>query len=236
MKPNINLNKIVIFTGAGVSAESGIQTFRDTGGLWNEYRVEDVATPEAWLVNPELVLNFYNERRKKAAEAPPNSAHYSIAELEKKFEVVVITQNVDDLHERAGSSNVIHVHGQLNFARSSVDESLLYRINDSTINIGDLCEKGSQLRPHVVWFGEKIQNYEESKNHLLTASRFLVVGTSLSVYPAANLLKKARFNAEKIIITKELERRPGGFRLLRGNASSLVPSVVSDWIAGRKAA
>lgn len=234
MKPEINQNKIVVFTGAGISAESGLQTFRDSGGLWNNYRIEDVATPEAWKTNPEVVLQFYNSRREEAFNAKPNIAHEAIAKLEETSEVVVITQNVDDLHERAGSSNVIHVHGQLKYAKSSLDENLLYLFEDKPIKIGDLCEKGSQLRPHIVWFGENIQNYEIARKHLITASRVLVVGSSLSVYPAAAILKKARFNAEKVIVTLELEKKPYGYKLLRGRATSLVPSIVRDWLNGKK--
>lgn len=230
MKPSINQNKIVIFTGAGISAESGLKTFRDSDGLWQNNRIEDVATLKAWTVNPQQVLNFYNNRRKQVAEATPNAAHYSIAELENKYEVVVITQNIDDLHERAGSTNVIHLHGQLKLARSSIDPTLKYTLHNQPIYIGDFCEKGSQLRPDVVWFGEDIQNYDDAKDHIITASKVLVVGTSLSVYPAANILKKARFNAEKIFITLEIEKRTSGFKLIRGKASHLVPLVVKSWL------
>jgi len=230
MKPEINKNKIVIFSGAGISAESGLKTFRDSDGLWNEHSVEDIATPEGWSADPEMVLDFYNEIRIQAFQAYPNAAHKAIAKLEERFEVVVITQNVDDLHEKAGSTNVIHVHGQLKFARSSVDENLLYLLEDKPIHIGDLCEKGSQLRPHVVWFGEEIHNYETARDHIITANRVLVVGTSLSVFPAAGILKKARFHAEKIIVTLDLEKRPHGFKLLRGKATAVVPSIVNGWL------
>lgn len=233
MKPEMDKNKIVIFTGAGISAESGLQTFRDSDGLWYEHRIEDVATPEGWAIDPELVLNFYNDRRRQAFAASPNAAHEAIARLEEKYDVVVITQNVDDLHERSGSTNVIHLHGQLKYARSSVDETLIYLLNDSPIEIGDICERGSQLRPHIVWFGEHIHNFELAQSHIITAGRVLVVGTSLSVFPAAGILKKARFNAEKIIVTLKLEKRPPGFKLLRGNATSLVPSVARDWLLGK---
>ncbi|MBL4798894.1 MAG: NAD-dependent deacylase [Oleispira sp.] len=230
MKPEIDKNKIVIFSGAGISAESGLQTFRDSDGLWNEHAVEDVATPEGWSADPKLVLNFYNERRIQAFQASPNAAHKAIAKLEEKFEVVVITQNIDDLHEKAGSTNVVHVHGQLKFARSSLDDRLLYPLEDKPIHIGDVCEKGSQLRPHVVWFGEQIHNYEIARDHIITASRVLVVGTSLSVFPAAGILKKARFHAEKIIVTLNLEKKPHGFKLLRGKATALVPSIINNWL------
>jgi NAD-dependent deacetylase len=236
MKPEIDSNKVVVFTGAGISVESGLQTFRDSHGLWNDFRVEDVATPEAWVVNPELVLKFYNDRRKQAFEASPNAAHEAVSKLEERYEVVVITQNVDDLHERAGSTNVIHVHGQLKYARSSINDALLYPYDEGRpIQFGETCDEGSQLRPHIVWFGESIQNYESARKHLVTAGRVLVVGTSLSVYPAAGILKKARFNAEKIIITKQLDKKPSGYKLLRGAATNLVPSVVGDWLRGKRA-
>ncbi|BCE01817.1 SIR2 family NAD-dependent protein deacylase [Marinicellulosiphila megalodicopiae] len=231
MKPEINPKKIVVFTGAGISAESGLQTFRDSNGLWNDFKVEDVATIEGWKQDPKQVLQFYNDRRKQAFEVEPNAAHEAVAKLETQYEVVIITQNVDDLHERAGSTNVIHVHGQLKYARSSSNEALTYLYDEGKpIQLGDLCEQGSQLRPHIVWFGENIQNYEVARKHLVTAAKVLVIGTSLSVYPAANILKKARFNAEKVIITQQLDKKPGGYKLIKGNATELVPILVSDWL------
>jgi len=234
VKPEINPNKIVVFTGAGISAESGLQTFRDSNGLWNNVDVADVATPEAWEANPQFVLDFYNKRRKEAFEASPNPAHYAVAKLEEKYEVVVITQNVDDLHERAGSSKVIHVHGLLKNARSSVNDALLYLYDQGKpIQMGELCEEGSQLRPDIVWFGEQIHHYETARKQLVAAGKVLVVGTSLSVFPATDILKKARYNAEKIIVTKQIDKRPAGFKLFRGNASSLVPSIVDDWLNDR---
>lgn len=235
MKPEVNENKIVVFTGAGVSAESGIPTFRDAKGLWNKYSVEEVASLSAWKNNPELVLDFYNERRRVAHNAIPNKAHLAIAALEEKYEVVVVTQNVDDLHEQAGSSNVIHVHGQFSKARSTEDENLFYDYSGKDIMIGDFCEKGSQLRPHVVWFGEAIQNYDVSRDHLRSAGRVLVVGSSLTVFPAAGLLKKARGRAEKVVISVDLDKKPYGFQCLRGEAGVLVPTVVEHWLNGRKA-
>ncbi len=234
MKQEIDNSKIVVFTGAGISAESGLKTFRDMNGLWNEFKIDEVATPEAWNNNPKLVLNFYNERKKQALEAKPNNAHLALALLEKQFNVIIITQNVDDLHERAGSSNIIHLHGQLNLSRSSADENLIYETK-GPILIGDKCVKGSQLRPNVVWFGENIQNYDAARDHLVTASKIMVVGTSLSVFPAAGMLKKARNMAEKIVISPELEKQPYGFKWLRGKACSLVPSTVEHWLNGRKA-
>src|SRR6201998_1141770 len=148
--------RIVVFTGAGMSAESGIKTFRDSGGLWEEYKLEDVATPEAWQRNPKLVLDFYNQRRKQVMEAKPNQGHLILAQLEKDFDVQIITQNIDDLHERAGSKKILHLHGQIMKAQSSLDPTLVYPMKKTEISFGDKCEKGSQLRPHMVWFGEMV--------------------------------------------------------------------------------
>lgn len=210
-----------------------MQTFRDSNGLWNNYNINEVATLTGWENNPEQVLQFYNERRLEAFNAKPNEAHKAIARLEEKFEVVVITQNIDDLHERGGSSNVIHVHGELCKARSTIDKDLIYRINAEPIKMGDTCEKGGQLRPHVVWFGESIHNEEISRKYIKTACKVLMVGTSLSVYPAADILKKARYYAEKIIISLDLAKRPYGYKWLRGRAADLVPHVVDVWLDGK---
>ncbi len=181
------MKKIVVFTGSGVSAESGLKTFRDSGGLWEEYRIEDVATPEAWSRNPALVLEFYNKRRKQAIEAKPNPAHYAIAMLEEKYMVHVITQNIDDLHERAGSSRVLHLHGEIKKSRSTRDPALVYKISGWELRPGDTCEKGSQLRPHIVWFGEQVPNMGKAISIASGADIFILVGTSLNVYPAAGL-------------------------------------------------
>jgi NAD-dependent deacetylase len=180
---------LVVLTGAGISAESGLKTFRDSGGLWEGHRVEDVATPEAWIKNPGLVLDFYNQRRKAANKAEPNTAHIGIAELEAHFEVYVITQNVDNLHERAGSSNVLHLHGELRLARSTANPSLIYPIEGDALNPGDVCELGSQLRPHIVWFGEAVPMIEPAARLVSKADHMAVIGTSLQVYPAAGLLQ-----------------------------------------------
>jgi NAD-dependent deacetylase len=182
------MKKIVALTGAGISAESGLATFRDSGGLWEGYRVEDVATPEAWQRNPAMVLEFYNQRRKSALQAKPNRGHEILAELQNDFDVTVITQNVDDLHERAGSQNVIHLHGSLFESRSTLDPSLVYKIEGWQLNIGDKCEKGSQLRPNIVWFGEMVPMMEVAMQVASQADIFLVVGTSLVAYPAAGLI------------------------------------------------
>lgn len=180
--------KLVVFSGAGISAESGIRTFRDSGGLWEQFRIEDVATPEAWKKNQALVLEFYNQRRKQVMEAQPNAAHKLIAELQNDFEVQVVTQNVDDLHERAGSKKVLHLHGEIMKARSSVDENLIYPLSSYELKAGDLCEKGSQLRPHIVWFGELVKEMEHANYLASQSDLFIVIGTSLNVYPAAGII------------------------------------------------
>jgi NAD-dependent deacetylase len=182
------MKKIVVLTGAGVSAESGIKTFRDSGGLWEEHRVEDVATFDAWIRNPDLVLEFYNQRRKQLYECFPNAAHFALVELEKKFDVQIITQNVDDLHECAGSMKVLHLHGELKKVRSTVDEDIVYELEGWELKKGDKCEKGSQLRPHIVWFGEAVPNIVPATQLSSESDIFLVIGTSLNVYPAAGLL------------------------------------------------
>jgi NAD-dependent deacetylase len=182
------MKKLVVLTGAGISAESGIATFRDAGGLWEGYRVEDVATPEAWRKDPALVLDFYNQRRKKALDVKPNRGHEILAELERHFEVTVITQNVDNLHELAGSSKVLHLHGSLFESRSTLNPTLIYPIKGSELNIGDKCERGSQLRPNIVWFGEAVPMMEVAADVASHADVFLVVGTSMVVYPAAGLI------------------------------------------------
>jgi NAD-dependent deacetylase len=183
-----NRKHIVVFSGAGMSAESGISTFRDNGGLWDTYEVTEVATPDAWRKNPALVLQFYNERRKQVMEAQPNDGHKAIASLEKQFRVSVITQNVDDLHERAGSSNVIHLHGEIRKARSTYDPSLIYNLKSWELNLGDRCEQGSQLRPHIVWFGEMVPEMNRAQDIAFSADILITVGTSLNVYPAAGLI------------------------------------------------
>ena len=182
------MKNVVVFTGAGVSAESGVKTFRDSDGLWRQYRFEDVASPTAWQNDPELVLEFYNIRRKQLLEVSPNAAHYALVKLEEKFDVQIITQNVDDLHERAGSKNVFHLHGEIRKSRSTVDPELIYNIEGWELKLGDRCEKGSQLRPHVVWFGEQVDNFSAASEIATQADIFIVIGTSLVVYPAASLI------------------------------------------------
>ncbi len=184
--------RIVVLTGAGVSAESGIKTFRDSGGLWEEYDIMEVATPEAWERNRDLVIDFYNQRRKQLYEVEPNDAHYALVELEKDYDVHIITQNVDDLHERAGSSHVMHLHGELKKVRSSVDENLVYDLEGWELKPGDTCELGSQLRPHIVWFGEPVHMIPAAADLSNTADIFVIIGTSLNVYPAASLVSYVR--------------------------------------------
>lgn len=192
--------KLVVLSGAGVSAESGIATFRDAGGLWEGHDVMEVASPEGWRKNSELVLDFYNQRRKAAALASPNIAHKTLAELEDDFEVTVITQNVDDLHERAGSTNVVHLHGRLSEVRSTVDDNLIYDIGDQPISIGDRCDKGSQLRPNIVWFGEMVPMIEVAAKISERADIFIVVGTSLAVYPAASLIDYVPYRSPVYVV------------------------------------
>lgn len=192
--------KLVVFTGAGISAESGIKTFRDSDGLWEEYNIAEVATPEAWYRNKELVLEFYNKRRRQVVTAIPNDGHLALVALETKYDVHIITQNIDDLHERAGSTKVLHLHGEILKSRSTVNPQLIYPINGTELNIGDTCEKGSQLRPHIVWFGEMVPEMETAYHIVEDAELFLVVGTSLAVYPAAGLIDYAPSQIPKYLI------------------------------------
>jgi NAD-dependent deacetylase len=183
------LLKLVVLTGAGVSAESGISTFRDKGGLWEGHDIMDVASPVGWSKNKELVLDFYNQRRRQLKDVQPNAAHYNIAKLQEKYDVVVVTQNVDNLHERAGSKNIIHLHGELTKAQSTVPPYMVYEIGYEDINLGDKCEKGGQLRPNVVWFGEAVPEIVTAADVCAEADIFVVVGTSMVVYPAAGLIQ-----------------------------------------------
>jgi NAD-dependent deacetylase len=195
--------KLVVLTGAGISAESGLKTFRDSDGLWEGYDIEDVATPRAWEKNPQLVLEFYNYRRREVAKAQPNAAHTGLAELQDDFDVHIITQNIDDLHERAGSKKVLHLHGEIFKMRCERNEELVYEIRDD-INWGDKSEKGFQLRPHIVWFEEPVPMIEEAMKITRTAEIFVVVGTSLVVYPAAGLVNFAPWQIPKFIVDKRI--------------------------------
>ncbi len=194
------MKNLVVLSGAGISAESGIPTFRDADGLWEGHDVMDVATPEGWRKNPAMVLEFYNQRRKKALEVTPNRGHQILAELEEYFNVTVVTQNVDNLHERAGSKHVIHLHGSLFESRSSIDESLVYPIPGWELNIGETCEKGSQLRPNIVWFGEMVPLMDVAAEYARKADFFIVVGTSMVVYPAAGLIDYVPYDTPKYVV------------------------------------
>ncbi|HMK25230.1 MAG TPA: NAD-dependent deacylase [Chitinophagaceae bacterium] len=195
--------KLVVLTGAGISAESGLKTFRDSDGLWEGYDVTEVATPGGWRKNPQLVLDFYNQRRKNVAEANPNAAHLGLAELEKYFDVTIITQNIDDLHERAGSSNVLHLHGEIFKMRSERDETIITEIRGD-IKLGDIAEDGAQFRPYIVWFEEPVPKMEEAVPVVYSADIFVVVGTSLVVYPAAGLVNYVELETPKFIVDKKI--------------------------------
>ncbi|MBK1440392.1 NAD-dependent deacylase [Parapedobacter sp. ISTM3] len=197
------MKHIVVFTGAGISAESGLKTFRGEDGLWEGYRVEDVATPEAWAKDPEMVQHFYNIRRKAVLEAEPNAAHRALVTLEETNRVSIITQNIDDLHERAGSSTVLHLHGLITRSQSSINPKLTYPITGSKLHMGDRCELGSQLRPHVVWFGEPVPAMGEAIRICQTADIFIIIGTSLQVYPAAGLLNEVPATATKYFVDQQ---------------------------------
>jgi len=195
--------KLVVLTGAGISAESGLKTFRDSDGLWNGYNIEDVATPRAWKKNKQLVLDFYNMRRKDVLNAQPNAAHIGLAELQKDFDVHIITQNIDDLHERAGSKNVLHLHGEIFKMRSELNESLIYEIRKDIL-LGDAADDGAQLRPHIVWFEEPVPMIENAAVIAEAADIFAVIGTSLVVYPAAGLIHYTKNAIPKFIIDKSI--------------------------------
>ena len=216
-----------MFTGAGISAESGLGTFRDNGGLWERYKIEDVATPEAFERNPELVLNFYNLRRKQLLESEPNAAHISLNKLTEKYNLHIITQNIDDLHERSGSKNVLHLHGKLRESKSSVDDSLIYPIEGADLNMRDLCEKKSQLRPNVVWFGEEVPKMIDAISITKKADIFIVIGTSLNVYPAASLLQYTE-NANRIILIDPKAEQESGVEIIKEKATIAVPKLVKE--------
>jgi cobB protein len=221
------MKKCVVLTGAGISAESGLQTFRDSGGLWEGYRVEDVCTPEAFARSPQTVIDFYNARRRAAAVAEPNAAHFALADLERAYDVQIITQNVDDLHERAGSSNVLHLHGELNKLRSTVDENeILPWRGDQTL--ADRDSRGRPLRPHIVWFGEAVPLIEEAVRLVEAADTVIVVGTSLKVYPAASLLHYARFGVPVYLIDPKPNADVSGVEILAQTAVRGVPALVVE--------
>ncbi|NIC35982.1 NAD-dependent deacylase [Halomonas desiderata] len=222
---------LVVFSGSGISAESGIQTFRAGDGLWAEHPIEEVATPQAWRRDPARVLNFYNLRREQVRRARPNAAHKALAELERQgFRVSIITQNIDDLHERAGSRNVLHLHGEILKARSTVDARMQYPLPRGGIELGDICDKGSQLRPDVVWFGESVPHFGEACEIVAEADMLLVVGTSLAVMPAASLLEHAPLDAPSVLVDPEAAALapPGVFRISQP-AGKGVPELVRHW-------
>lgn len=225
-----NRKHIVVLTGAGISAESGIRTFRDSNGLWEEHDIMDVASPEGWRKDRELVLKFYNLRRAQLAEVEPNAAHKALSKLEKNYRVTVITQNVDDLHERAGSTNIVHLHGELTKARSSMDPALIYEWGYKALNPGDKCEKGSQLRPHIVWFGELVPEIERAADISRSADIFMVIGTSLQVYPAAGLMHYAPSHAPVYVIDPNAHELGAGPRvkIIPATAAEAVPQLVQQ--------
>jgi NAD-dependent deacetylase len=221
---------IVVLTGAGISAESGLATFRDSSGLWQNHSVYEVASLTAWRKDRAKVLAFYNERRQQVRAAKPNAAHYALVELAKHFRVSIITQNVDDLHERAGSENVLHLHGEILKARSSVNSKLIYDLDGKDIQIGDRCERGSQLRPHIVWFGETVTEFMFARKQIESAELLLVIGTSLSVYPAASLINFVLKSIPIYLVTQELENIPSNCLWFRELATKRVPYLIQKLI------
>ena len=196
----MNKKNLVVLSGAGISAESGISTFRDSNGLWEGHDVMEVASPEGWRKDRMLVLDFYNKRRKNVIESEPNQAHTILVELEKKYNVQIITQNIDDLHERAGSSSILHLHGEIRKSRSTVDANLIYNIEGKQLNVGDKCEKGSQLRPNIVWFGEEVPAMDSAIPIVQEADILIIIGTSMVVYPAAGLIDFAKADAKVFVL------------------------------------
>ena len=223
--------KIVVFTGAGISAESGIQTFRGNNGLWEGYDIYEVATPEAWKKNPELVQKFYNMRRKAVLEATPNPAHQLLANLEKEYNLHIITQNVDDLHERAGSKKVLHLHGEITKARSSIDDSLIYDIKGWELKLTDTCSLGSRLRPHIVWFGEQVPMLNEAAKLANEADIFVVIGSSLQVYPAAGLVHEIKSTCQLVVIDPEIPtlRSRNRTKFIQNKATEGLPIFI-EWL------
>jgi NAD-dependent deacetylase len=219
-----HLKKLVALTGSGISAESGLRTFREMGGLWEQYDVQEVASPQGWANNMELVCRFYNERRKQLLNSSPNRGHTTLAELEEFFDVEIITQNIDNLHERAGSKKVLHLHGELMKSRSTGDPSLVYELDSWELNPGDKCELGHQLRPHVVWFGEPVPLMETAIRITNDADIFAVIGTSLAVYPAAGLIAYVHDNVPIYIID------PNDLPLLHYNNIESIREVASKGV------
>ncbi len=224
--------RVVVLSGAGISAESGLRTFRDGDGLWEDHRVEDVATPGAWARDPGLVLRFYNERRRQVLAAAPNPAHLALARLEQEFDVDVITQNIDDLHERAGSSRVLHLHGEILKARGCDAPEDLIETDGRDLELGDTCPRGSQLRPHVVWFGEAVPAMESAYRLVPKADLVLIVGTSLAVYPAASLVHLAPVIAPLHLVDPAAPSLDHPRLLVHAEAAAVaVPRLVEGWLA-----
>ena len=223
--------KVVVLTGAGISAESGISTFRDSDGLWEQYRVEDVATHEAYLRNPELVLNFYNERRRQLFQVKPNEGHRQLVRLEEKYDVQIITQNIDNLHEQAGSTHVLHLHGELTKARSDRNDNLIIDIGDRDIHLGDKAPDGAQLRPHIVWFGEAVSNIEPASEMCEQADYFIVVGTSMNVYPAAGLIHYVPRSAPCFLVDPKAVPISRPITIVQEKAGTGVKKVVDQLLA-----
>jgi NAD-dependent deacetylase len=227
------MKNVVVLTGAGISAESGLKTFRDSDGLWEGYNIEDVATPDAWQRNPGLVQQFYNERRKSVLEAEPNEAHKALARLQQNYNIQIITQNIDDLHERAGSKNVLHLHGIITRAQSDVDPGLTYPIEGWELFTSDVCEYGKPLRPHVVWFGEAVPNMQHAASLCRKADIFAVIGTSLQVYPAAGLIQYVPHETLKYVIDVKIPYiGNGNVRKIEKPASIGVPIMEEDLLTG----
>ncbi len=228
------MKKLVVLTGAGMSAESGINTFRDSGGLWEKYEVKDVATPVGWRRNPALVLDFYNQRRKQLLESKPNAGHFALAELEKIFDVQIITQNVDNLHERAGSKNVVHLHGELMKVRSTSTSEEVFDLTPENYetHLGDNCPKGFQLRPHIVWFGEAVPEIEKAEHLTSQADILVIIGTSLQVYPAAGLIHCAKPGIPIYLIDPhEVSNLPSNVIVIQKGASEGMKVLVTKYFS-----
>jgi NAD-dependent deacetylase len=226
------MKNLVVLSGSGISAESGLLTFRDKGGLWEKYDFQKLASIEGWRENPQLVLEFYNARRDQVRKAEPNEAHFALAWLEEYFHVTIITQNVDNLHERAGSGKIVHLHGEIMKAKSSIDSTLIYELGDKNIYWGDKCAKGSQLRPFIVWFGEAVPMMSKAVEIVSEAEIFIIVGTSLQVYPAASLIHYVPSTAKKFIVDKTLPPLAtyANLEMIEKPASTGIPSLVENLI------
>lgn len=218
--------KVVVFTGAGMSAPSGISTFRDSDGLWEKHSIEEVATPEGWQMDQDKVLKFYNDRRAQLGKVKPNDGHLAIASLEEKYEVVVVTQNVDNLHERGGSTHILHLHGELTKVRSTKNPADIFDVGTKPIITGDCCDLGGQLRPHIVWFGEQPYFIDEAVYHIGSADILIIAGTSLKVYPAAGLIDYASPYSKKFLIDLDAKLAVPGYTVLSGSVDKKLPELV----------